>query len=122
MAKLNKKELEWAEARQRYGLSHAEVQMARELDIVPRSFAKVADPDVAAMVRQLYLERFGRELPEVVLSIEDRAKLEQKEKAMKKIHRPKDLPKEAPAAPALPAPKKRKKNRPHVSIPPRGRN
>jgi hypothetical protein len=113
MAKLNNREREWVELRQRYKLSHAEVQMGRELEIVPRSLAKISD--VAAHLRALYLDRFGRDQPETVLSVEERAKLEQREKAIKKLHPVKPEQPETPP----PAPQKRKKNRPHVSVPPR---
>jgi hypothetical protein len=83
VAKLSLKEREWVEARQRYGLSHALVQMARELEIIPRSLAKVRD--VPAHVQLLYLERFGRSEPETVLSVENRARQEQREIAMEKL-------------------------------------
>ena len=124
MAKLNNKEKEWVEARQRYALSHAQVQMARELEIIPRSLAKQAD--VPAYVQQLYLERFGRSEPETVVTIENRARQEQRDNAMEKLALKKlaAQPKE-PEAPPKPAPKPaskvRKKNRPHLSYPrPRG--
>lgn len=83
MAKLSIKEREWVEVRQRYKLTHALVQMARELEIMPRSLAKVRD--VPAHVQLLYLERFGRAEPETVISIEDRARQEQRETAMEKV-------------------------------------
>jgi len=127
VAKLNNREKEWVEARQRYALSHAQVQMARELEIIPRSLAKQAD--VPAYVQQLYLERFGRSEPETVVTIENRARQEQRDIAMEKLAlkklagQPKE-PKE-PEPPPKPAPKPaakaRKKNRPHISYPrPRG--
>lgn len=122
MAKLNKKELEWLELRQRFTLTHAQVQMARELELVPRALAKLTDPPVPVYIESQYLEQFGRPTPKVVTSIEDRAKQEQKDNAMEKLER-KKLSKKKVAAPEPPPPKpqKRKKNRPHVSIPPRGR-
>lgn len=114
MAKLSIKEREWVQARQRYGLSHAQVQMGRELGLLPRSLAKVNEGDVPGHIEQLYRQRFLREQPESVLSIEDRAKEELREKAMSKLHPPKPEPK-APEPP--PTPQKRKKNRPHVAVP-----
>lgn len=121
MAKLNKKELEWLEVRQRYSLTHAQVQMARELELIPRSLAKLTDPPVPVFIERQYLEQFGRPAPRLVTSIEDRAKQEQKDNALEKLER-KKLPKKAAAPDPPPAkPQKRKKNRPHVSIPPRGR-
>ena len=106
MAKLNNKEKEWVEMRQRFSLSHAQVQMARELELVPRALAK--QPDVPALIEHLYLERFGRN---------DRARQEQRENAMEKLALKKLGPKPKEPEPPKPAPKPRKKNRPQVSIP-----
>ena len=122
MAKLNNKEREWVEARQRYALSHAQVQMGRELEIIPRSLAKINEGTVAEFIAQLYLERFGRSEPETVVTIENRARQEQRDNAMEKIAQKKAaaMAKEPPPEPK-PAykhpPKPRKKNRPEVSIP-----
>ena len=121
VAKLNNKEREWVEARQRYGLTHAQVQMARELELIPRSLAKLTEVPVPTYVQQLYLERFGRVEPEVVVTIENRAKQEQKDNAMEKLARQKLGPRPKEPEPPPPKPQKRKKNRPHVSIPPRQR-
>ncbi len=116
MAKLNNKEKEWVDARQRYSLTHAQVQMARELEIIPRSLAKLTDISVPEYVQQHYLERFGRSEPAVVVSIESRAKQEQKDNAMEKLALKKLGPKPKEPEP-LPVARPRKKNRPHVSIP-----
>jgi len=121
MAKLNKKELEWAEVRQRFSLTHAQVQMGRELEILPRSLAKLTDIPVPTYLERQYLEQFGRPAPKVVTSIEERAKQEQKDNAMEKLEGKKLARKAAAPEPPPPKPQKRKKNRPHVSIPPRGR-
>mgnify|MGYP003603020468 CR=1 FL=1 len=115
MAKLNNKEKEWVEMRQRFSLSHAQVQMARELELVPRALAK--QPDVPALIEHLYLERFGRNEPETVVTIENRARQEQRENAMEKLALKKLGPRPKEPEPPKPAPKPRKKNRPQVSIP-----
>ena len=67
----------WTEARQRYHLSHAQVQMARELGLNPRKLGKIAnhqrDPWKAPLpqfIEDLYLKRFGQEKPQVVTSAE----------------------------------------------------
>ena len=122
VAKLNNKEREWVEARQRYNLSHAQVQMGRELEIIPRSLAKVTEGTVAESIAQLYLERFGRAEPEVVTTIENRAKQEQRENALEKIAQKKaaamaKIPEPEPKPVYKHPPKPRKKNRPEVSIP-----
>ncbi|MBS2038570.1 hypothetical protein JST97_26555 [bacterium] len=85
MAKLNKKELEWLQVRQRYGLSHAQVQMARELELVPRLLLKQEQDSLPEYLEQSYQERFQRAQPLLVLSIEERAKQEQRDNAMQKL-------------------------------------
>jgi hypothetical protein len=67
----------WIEARKRYHLSHAQVQMARELGMNPQKFGKLAndrqEPWKAPLpqyIEYLYLKRFGRERPEIVLPAE----------------------------------------------------
>jgi hypothetical protein len=64
---------QWVEARKRYHLSHAQVQMARELGLSPRKFGKLANhrqepwkAPLPQFIEHLYLKRFGRERPEVV--------------------------------------------------------
>lgn len=76
----------WIQARKRHQLSHAHVQMARELGMNPKKLGSIdnhrQEPWKAPLpefIEQLYLKRFGRERPEVVVSIEERARqLEQK--------------------------------------------
>lgn len=76
----------WIQARKRHRLSHAHVQMARELGMNPKKLGSIdnhrQEPWKAPLpefIEQLYLKRFGRERPEVVVSIEERARqLEQK--------------------------------------------
>ena len=71
----------WTEARQRYHLSHAQVQMARELGLNPRKLGKIAshrqEPWKAPLpqfIEDLYLKRFGRERPQAVTSAGRRAR------------------------------------------------
>lgn len=72
----------WIEARQRWRLSHAHIQMARTLGLNPKEFGKIANhrqepwklplPDFIA---HLYAKRFGK-MPEVVKTIEEIAAAE----------------------------------------------
>ena len=79
----------WITARNRHHLSHAQVQMARELGMNPRKLGKLDNADqepwklpLPAFIESLYRKRFGKDRPEVVLSIEERARhLEQKKAA-----------------------------------------
>src|SRR6266516_2534106 len=71
----------WLEARKRYHLTDAQVQMARELGMNPRNFGKLdnhrQEPWKAPLpqfIEALYLKRFGRERPELVKSIEESAR------------------------------------------------
>jgi hypothetical protein len=78
----------WIQARKRHHLSHAQVQMARELGMNPTKLGSIdnhqQEPWKAPLpefIEHLYLIRFGREQPEVVVSIEQRARQLQQQKA-----------------------------------------
>jgi hypothetical protein len=82
---------DWIEARKRHHLSHAHVQMARELGMNPRKLGKLdnrgQEPWKAPLpqfIEQLYFERFGRERPEVVMSVEERARAKEAKRAARK--------------------------------------
>ena len=67
----------WVEARKRHHLSHAQAQMARELGMNPRKLGKIdnhrQEPWKAPLpqfIEYLYLKRFGRERPQVVIPVE----------------------------------------------------
>jgi hypothetical protein len=81
----------WIQARQRHHLSHAQVQMARELGMNPTKLGSIdnhrQEPWKAPLpefIENLYFKRFGREQPEVVVSIEQRARQLQQQKADRK--------------------------------------
>ena len=57
----------WIEARNRFRLSHAHVQMARELGLNPKKLGKLANQDqepwklpLQDFIVKLYMKRFGR--------------------------------------------------------------
>jgi hypothetical protein len=67
----------WVDARKRHKLSHAHIQMARELGMNPKTFGKLdnhkQEPWKATLpifIEDLYFKRFGKERPENVRSIE----------------------------------------------------
>ena len=73
---------QWITARKRRGLSHVHVQMARELGMNPKKLGKLANHDqepwkapLPRFIEDLYLKRFGKEQPDVVLPVEARARL-----------------------------------------------
>lgn len=79
----------WIDARQKYHLSHALIQMARELGMNPLHFGKLANhrqetwkAPLPQFIESLYFKRFGKTTPDKVVSIEESAKaLEQKKEA-----------------------------------------
>ncbi len=84
----------WITARQRCKLSHAQVQMARELGMNPRKFGKLGNHKqerwkrpLPEFIEELYLKRFGKTAPDEVISIEERAKRLAQKKAKRKAER-----------------------------------
>lgn len=84
----------WIDARRWYHLSHAHVQMARELGMNPKKLGGLANhrqeqwkhplPDC---IEALYERRFGRRRPERVLSIEERGAESARKKASRRERR-----------------------------------
>ena len=83
----------WIDVRKRYRLSHAHIQMARELGMDPKKFGKIANEKqepwkapLPAFIERIYFKRFGRERPVDVKSIEEvlRAKEKKKEERRKR--------------------------------------
>ncbi len=82
----------WIDARRRHHLSHAQVQMARELGMNPAKLGKLDNHDqepwkmpLRQFIEHLYLKRFNRGLPDTVMSIEDRLRLEVQKKEAKRV-------------------------------------
>ena len=78
----------WIEARDRYRLSHEQVQMARELGLNPKRLGSIDNHDqepwkapLPQFIEHLYRETFGRARPAVVVSIERRARQLERKKA-----------------------------------------
>jgi hypothetical protein len=77
----------WIDARKRYRLSHAHVQMARELGMNPKKLGKTANhkqepwkAPLPVFIEQLYFKRFGKTRPDEVRSIEQVFKAQKKRK------------------------------------------
>jgi hypothetical protein len=87
----------WIEARKKYHLSHAQIQMARELGLNPKKFGgmanykqeqwKVALPDY---IEELYEKRFRKKLPDDIRPLEVSDAQKRKRKAQNKANRIKD--------------------------------
>ena len=84
----------WIDARKRFHLSHAHVQMARELGMNPRKLGGLANHDqepwkapLPIFIERIYQKRFGKAKPDRVLSIEDRVREIAAKKAQRRERR-----------------------------------
>lgn len=99
----------WVDARRRFGLSHAQVAMARELGLNPRKFGQLGNhrqelwkAPLPVFIEQLYLKRFGRAQPEAVVSVEQRHRQDQQRKAARRAARADRAPQPPALAPEAP--------------------
>ncbi len=81
----------WIDARTRFRLSHAQIQMARELGLNPKKFGGLANHrqepwkvPLPQFIENLYFDRFGRDRPDVVKTIEQ---ILQEKKGKQKVRR-----------------------------------
>lgn len=90
--KTNRKMQSWIEACTRHHLTHAQVQMARELGMNPKKLGKLENREqeepwkllLRQYIGHLYFKRFGKERPEVVLSIEEKSCRNEEKKARRR--------------------------------------
>jgi hypothetical protein len=78
----------WIEARKRFRLSHAQVQMARELGLNPKKLGGIANHDqerwkipLPQYIEHLYEKRFKKKQPDDVRPLEERETEKRKKKA-----------------------------------------
>jgi hypothetical protein len=81
----------WIDVRKRYRLSDAHIQMARELEMNPKKFGKIANEKqepwkvpLPAFIERIYLKHFGRERPTDVKSIEELVRTREQKKEEKR--------------------------------------
>lgn len=81
----------WIDARKRHGLSHAEVQMARELGMNPKKLGKLDNHHqepwkmpLRQFIRRLYFKRFGKEQPDIILTVEEKVRRDAEKKALRR--------------------------------------
>jgi len=83
----------WIDVRKKYHLSHAHIQMARELGMNPKKLGKKANhrqepwkAPLPVFIEDLHFKRFGKSRPDKVKSIEQivREKMEKKAKRRKR--------------------------------------
>jgi len=84
----------WIEARKKFGLSHAQIQMARELGLNPKNFGSLANhkqepwkAPLPEFIEDIYEKQFGKSQPDDIRSIEmklkEKAKNKEENKATK---------------------------------------
>src|SRR5882724_544277 len=81
----------WIDARKRHKLSHAHVQMARELGMNPKKLGKLDNASqerwkasLSAFIEELYFKRFGKKRPDVVRSVEELANAKKQHRSAKR--------------------------------------
>ena len=80
----------WFDARRKFKLTHAEVQMARELGMNPKKFGSLANErqepwksPLNVFISNCYHKRFNRHSPEQVRSLEEVVAAEEKRREQK---------------------------------------
>ena|SRR5579859_7147909 len=81
----------WADAQKRYHLTDAQVQMARELGLNPKKFGGLANHrqepwkvPLPQFIENIYFKRFGKDMPDKVLSLEENAREQRQKEAARK--------------------------------------
>ena len=103
----------WVDARQRFHLSHAHIQMARALGMNPRKLGGLANhrqepwkAPLPQFIEELYFERFQKERPDSIRSIEqmvaDKARKRAEHKERKRQLRENPHPENTAQPPVLP--------------------
>ena len=93
-AKIPEKYQAWINARKRYHLSHAHIQMARELGMNPKKFDKITNhkqepwkAPLPVFIENIYFKHFGKRQPNDVKSVEQIVKIQEKKKAERRKHK-----------------------------------
>jgi hypothetical protein len=92
--KPDQKTQEWIDARRRHHLSHAQVQMARELGMSPMKLGKLDNHQhepwkmpLREYIEHLYLKRFGKPAPDNITSIDELWRVNQEKKEARRAAR-----------------------------------
>ena len=92
--KISEKYRVWIDSRKKYHLSHAHIQMARELGMNPKKFGKIANrkqepwkAPLPVFIEEIYYKRFGKKQPDQINSIEQLVKIREKKKAERRIRK-----------------------------------
>jgi hypothetical protein len=83
--------LPWIEARRKYHLTDAQIQMARELGLNPKKFGGLANErqetwkrPLGEFIEHIYFKHFGKSQPDRVLSIEQQLEEKRERKRLKR--------------------------------------
>jgi hypothetical protein len=81
----------WIDARRKYHLTDAQIQMARELGLNPKKFGKIANEKqepwkkpLPEFIEEIYFKRYKKKEPDVVISIEQLVQVQRAKKAERK--------------------------------------
>jgi hypothetical protein len=92
--KIPEKYQRWIDARKRYHLSHAHIQMARELGLNPKKFGGLTNTKqepwklpLPEFIEELYIKHFKKNRPANVRSIEQMVRDHRKKKQERKMRR-----------------------------------
>ncbi len=84
----------WIEARKKYHLSHAQIQMARELGLNPKKFGNLGNTKqqpwklpLPKFIEKIYFKHFKKKAPDNIRSIEQMVKDKARKKAESKARR-----------------------------------
>ena len=84
----------WIEARKKYRLSHAQIQMARELGLNPKKFGSLGNTKqqqwklpLPEFIEEIYFKHFKKRTPENIRSIEQMVKDKARKKAESKVRK-----------------------------------
>jgi len=92
--KISEKYRVWIDARKKYHLSHAHIQMAREMGMNPKKFGNIANrkqepwkAPLPVFIEEIYYKRFGKKQPDQINSIEQLVKIREKKKVERRIRK-----------------------------------
>jgi len=84
----------WIDARARHHLTHAQIQMARELGMNPAKLGKIDNHHqeswkvpLPQFIEEMYYKRFGKTAPDTVISSEERARRDREQKDARRARR-----------------------------------
>ena len=82
----------WIEARKKYHLSHAQIQMARELGLNSKKFSSLSNTKqqpwklpLSEFIEDIYFKHFKKKVPDNAKSIEQMVKDKARKKAENKV-------------------------------------